>query len=79
MQMSLRENLQTTPMQTMSASIAIIRTMPNNKKANIPIIAMTANAFEEDRRNAFAAGMDGHISKPIDVQVLLETLNKIFR
>lgn len=77
--MSLRENLQTTPMQTMSASIAIIRTMPNNKKANIPIIAMTANAFEEDRRNAFAAGMDGHISKPIDVQVLLETLNKIFR
>ena len=77
--MSLRENLQTTPMQTMSASIAIMRTMPNNKKANIPIIAMTANAFEEDRRNAFAAGMDGHISKPIDVQVLLETLNKIFR
>ena len=66
-------------MQTMSASIAIIRTMPNNKKANIPIIAMTANAFEEDRRNTFAAGMDGHISKPIDVQVLLETLNKIFR
>lgn len=56
-----------------------MRTMPNNKKANIPIIAMTANAFEEDRRNAFAAGMDGHISKPIDVQVLLETLNKIFR
>ena len=77
--MSLRENLQTTPMQTMSASIAIIRTMPNNKKANIPIIAMTANAFEEDRRNACAAGMDGHISKPIDVQVLLETLNKIFQ
>ena len=77
--MSLRENLQTTPMQTMSASIAIMRTIPNNKKANIPIIAMTANAFEEDRRNAFAAGMDGHISKPIDVQVLLETLNKIFR
>ena len=56
-----------------------MRTMPNNKKANIPIIAMTANAFEEDRRNAFAAGMDGHISKQIDVQVLLETLNKIFR
>ena len=56
-----------------------IRTMANNKKANIPIIAMTANAFEEDRQKAFASGMDGHISKPIDVQILLETLNKIFQ
>ena len=47
-----------------------IRTRKNNKKANIPIIAMTANAFEEDRKKAFDAGMDGHIAKPIDIEKL---------
>ena len=47
-----------------------IRTLKNNKKANIPIVAMTANAFEEDRKKAFDAGMDGHIVKPIDVEKL---------
>ena len=46
-----------------------IRTL-NNKKANIPIVAMTANAFEEDRKKAFDAGMDGHIAKPIDIEKL---------
>ena len=55
-----------------------IRTLPNNRRANIPIIAMTANAFEEDRRNAIAAGMNGHISKPIDIEALLSTLDGIF-
>ena len=47
-----------------------IRTLKNNKKANIPIIAMTANAFAEDRKKAFDAGMDGHIAKPIDIEKL---------
>ena len=47
-----------------------IRTLKNNKKANIPIVAMTANAFEEDRNKAFDAGMDGHIAKPIDIEKL---------
>ena len=47
-----------------------IRTLKNNKKANIPIVAMTANAFEEDRKKAFDAGMDGHIAKPIDIEKL---------
>jgi CheY-like chemotaxis protein len=35
---------------------------------------MTANAFEEDRKNALAAGMNGHLAKPIDVQKLIQTL-----
>ncbi|MDO4479135.1 MAG: ATP-binding protein [Lachnospiraceae bacterium] len=43
----------------------------------IPIIAMTANAFEEDRRKALDAGMDGHVTKPVDVSVLLKTLARI--
>ena len=47
-----------------------IRTLKNNMKANIPIVAMTANAFEEDRKKAFDAGMDGHIAKPIDIEKL---------
>ena len=56
-----------------------IRTLKNNKKANIPIVAMTANAFEEDRKKAFDAGMDGHIAKPIDVNILMGTLDKVFK
>lgn len=39
--------------------------------------AMTANAFEEDRQNAFAAGMNGHIAKPIEVSKLLNTLAEV--
>ena len=54
-----------------------IRKLPNEAAANIPIIAMTANAFEEDRQNAFAAGMNGHIAKPIEVSKLAETLKRV--
>lgn len=57
-----------------------IRRLDDKKKAEIPIIAMTANAFEEDRKKAFYAGMDGHIAKPIDIEklraVILSVLNK---
>ena len=57
-----------------------IRRLDDKKKAEIPIIAMTANAFEEDRKKAFYAGMDGHIAKPIDIEklraVILSVLKK---
>ena len=55
-----------------------IRTLNNPKCANIPIIAMTANAFEEDRKKAIKAGMNGHIAKPISSDVILENLDQIF-
>lgn len=46
------------------------------KRGSIPIIAMTANAFEEDRKKALAAGMNAHIVKPIDIEIMLSTLGK---
>ena len=55
-----------------------IRTLNNPKCASIPIIAMTANAFEEDRKKAIKSGMNGHIAKPISSDVILENLNQIF-
>ena len=56
-----------------------IRRLPDKEKACIPIIAMTANAFEEDKRDAIAAGMNGHIAKPIQVDKLLSMLAEIIR
>ena len=50
--------------------------MSDKDKASIPIIAMTANAFEEDKREAIASGMNGHIAKPIDVNELMAILVK---
>lgn len=54
-----------------------IRNMENKKKADIPIIAMTANAFEEDRKNAFEAGMNEHITKPVDSKKLFQTIANV--
>ncbi len=56
-----------------------IRSFKDKKIANIPIIAMTANAFEEDKKAAENAGMNGHLAKPIDVEKLLDTLKKILK
>lgn len=54
-----------------------IRRLKNLELSSIPILAMTANAFEEDKQEALRCGMNGHIAKPIDVSVLLETLNSV--
>ncbi len=54
-----------------------IRRLEDRRLASIPILAMTANAFEEDKQAALGCGMNGHIAKPIDVGVLFETLNKV--
>ena len=55
----------------------IIRNLDNPKLSNIPILAMTANAFEEDRKEALLCGMNGHIAKPIDIEKLMETLDQV--
>ena len=56
-----------------------IRRLSDKEKACIPIIAMTANAFEEDKRDAIAAGMNGHIAKPIQLDKLLSMLAEVIR
>ena len=54
----------------------LIRQLPDPMKANIPIIAMTANAFEEDKKKAFDAGMNGFVSKPVDTKQLYDVLKR---
>lgn len=54
-----------------------IRALKDSARASVPIVAMTANAFDEDKKHAIEAGMNGHIAKPIDVSKLMQTLKDI--
>lgn len=56
-----------------------IRKLENPETANIPIVAITANAFEEDRQKALEAGMNEHVSKPIDMERLLDIMKKVLK
>ena len=56
-----------------------IRAMEDPAKAGIPIVAVTANAFEEDRQSAMDAGMDGHLAKPYDIPRMMETLARLLK
>ena len=54
-----------------------IRALADKEKAGVPIVAMSANAFEEDKKNAMSAGMNGHIAKPLDVELLFRILSEL--
>ena len=53
-----------------------IRAMDRGDGPSVPILAMTANAFEEDKQKAFAAGMTGYLVKPLDIRLLVEELKR---
>ena len=56
----------------------VIRSLPNNR-SQLPIIALTANAFEEDRQDCLEAGMSEHVAKPIEIQSLLQTIESVLK
>ncbi len=56
-----------------------IRKLPDKKKSGIPIIALSANAFESDKRDSINAGMNAHLTKPIDIPVLLDEIQKVLK
>lgn len=61
------------------AATKAIRALDRNDAKTVPIIAMTANAFEEDARKCLDAGMNAHLAKPLDIQKLVEVLARCVR
>ena len=55
----------------------LIRALPESQKASIPIIAVTANAFAEDKKIALEAGMDGYLAKPYDIPEMMKLLGDL--
>lgn len=55
----------------------LIRAFDDKEKANIPIVAVTANAFEEDKQSALGAGMNGHLAKPYDIPAIMKMLKEL--
>ena len=68
-------DIQMPVMNGYDATLAI-RKMKNPKKARIPIIAMTANAFAEDTQKVLSVGMNAHVAKPVDMNILVPTMMK---
>lgn len=60
-------------------AVRIIRKFSDPEKAGITIVAMTANAFDEDKKNAYEAGMNWHIAKPIKIDELICALREIIK
>ena len=56
-----------------------IRNLPREDCRTIPIIAMSANAFDDDLKKSVECGMNGHLSKPVEVDKLYQTLHQVFR
>ena len=56
-----------------------IRALEDKELASVPIIAMTANAFDEDKKAAFDAGMNDHVTKPVEIEQLLVALRKVLK
>ena len=71
-------NIQMPVMDGFEATRAI-RALSNSALANIPILAMTANAFKEDETAALEAGMQAHIAKPVDIGILMKTLASVLQ
>ncbi len=67
------------PVMDVYAAAQAIRNLPNSRLAGIPIIAMTANAFQEDKKKAEEVGMNGHITKPLDIPSMKATLQYVLK